>query len=318
MKRKKISVVILTYNSSRTIIKCLDSLENQSDKRFEVLIIDDDSTDDTLTLIKKNIINYSFKIRFFRNGQHNISRGRNIGIKNANTKIISILDSDAFAYKDWIKNILLEFKHNRVAVVSGDIIPAYTTNLSYANSIVYETIRDLTRKGVWKMEGGNFAFNRIKLNPHFNEKFKHCEDIEFFTRVGDEYKYRYNPKIKVEHVEKDTLKKYLKQQYEYGKWETLFSLTTKRDRRITSLIPSILILLTIILLFFHSGYLFLIPALSLLGALFIFFYKKLGIRFLPYLFLSLFIKISGWGVGVISGILTYLFNTKFIKYLKTQ
>lgn len=316
---KKISVVILTYNRKSTLIKCLKALNRQTVKDFEVLVVDDNSTDGTLLRVKQFQKIASFSICILNNGTHNISTGRNIGILSSKSKYIAFIDDDAYAHKDWIKNIILEFKDGKASVVYGDTIPVFRTNLSYSNSIVYETIRNLTRTGVWKIEGCNFAFDKTKLdNPYFNKKFKNCDDIEFFTRVGDKSKFRYNPKIKVKHEGRDTLKKYLSQQYEYGKWETLFSLTTKRDHRITSLAPSILILLTIILSCFHFGYLFLIPALSLSGSLFVFFYKKPKIYFLPYLFLSLFIKIIGWGTGVISGILIYIFNPKFIKYLKTN
>lgn len=52
MNKKSLSVVILTYNSCKTIGKCLRSLENQENKDFEILIVDDDSTDDTLKIVK--------------------------------------------------------------------------------------------------------------------------------------------------------------------------------------------------------------------------------------------------------------------------
>ncbi len=89
----KISVVIPVYNSSAFINKCMNSLYKQDFKKpFEIIIIDDASTDNTLEMIKKwNLLNISFFSLTLNSGP---STARNIGIKHAKGEYIYFLDAD--------------------------------------------------------------------------------------------------------------------------------------------------------------------------------------------------------------------------------
>lgn len=312
MKKKLLSVVVLTYNSSKTLSKCLQSLEDQLDKNFEVLIIDDDSTDNTLDIVKNFFSKSNISYKVLRNGAHSISKGRNIGIKSCKTKYITFLDSDAYAHKDWVKNIIYNFKKDKqLSVVGGDTLPVLTSKLSYANALVYETIRALTRKGLWKIEGGNSAFDIQKLKgKFFDEKFKHCEDVEFFSRIKEGHKIKHDSSIKIDHEHRDTLKKYFVQQYKYGTWELFFNFAKKQEIRWTAFIPSLLILSSIFLALVNPLFLFTIPLISLALSLFVWIYKKSQLKFLPYIFISFFFKIIGWGSGVIVGLIEVIFKSK--------
>ena len=75
-----ISVVVLTYNSGRTIEACLASLVTQVPLPDEVLLVDDDSTDDTVATACAVADRTGLTLRVLRNGSHNISRGRNLGL----------------------------------------------------------------------------------------------------------------------------------------------------------------------------------------------------------------------------------------------
>lgn len=68
-----LTVVILTYNSAATIEECLNSLVSQRYQDFDVIVVDDDSTDETLYMVSE----YSSRLRLTvtNNGSHNISRG---------------------------------------------------------------------------------------------------------------------------------------------------------------------------------------------------------------------------------------------------
>lgn len=306
MKRKKpfLSIVILTYNSSRTIEKCLNSLENQSNKNFEVLIVDDDSKDNTLDLIKKSLSKYPFKIKFFRNGAHNISRGRNIGIKNSKFRYVAFLDSDAYADKDWVKNILLSFKENKeVALVSGGEIQVFTNNFSKGVSINDRAINKLTST-FWKMRGGNCALDKEKLKGiYFNEKFLHNDESEFIYRLEKKFKWEYNKNLIIHHESRNTPLRFFTQIYKYGMWRIFFSFYSRKFRFV-DFYPSILILLTLILSLFSFYALLIIPLFSLLETIFVFFYMKSKLKFFPSIFFGWLIKNIGWGFGVLKGIIT--------------
>lgn len=79
---KKISIVIPAYNCEKYIVTCLESIYNQNYNEFEVIIIDDGSTDNTNKIIREYIKDkINFKLITISN--HGVSYARNIGIQNA-------------------------------------------------------------------------------------------------------------------------------------------------------------------------------------------------------------------------------------------
>lgn len=106
-QNKLISVVIPTFNSEKYIYKCISTVLNQTYKYFEIIIVDNSSSDDTLNII--NSFN-SDKIRIFNivnNG--NISKSRNVGIKNSNGLWIAFLDSDDYWEKNKLEFLIKKF-----------------------------------------------------------------------------------------------------------------------------------------------------------------------------------------------------------------
>ena len=89
-----ISIIIPTYNRAKLIERSLKSIEKQTLKNFEIIIIDNFSTDNTSSVIK------SFShlpIKYFVvDNNNNIARSRNFGINNSKEIIIAFLDSDDY------------------------------------------------------------------------------------------------------------------------------------------------------------------------------------------------------------------------------
>ncbi len=97
LKKSKplISIIIPTYNSEKTIKKTLNSIFNQTYKNFEIIIVDNSDTDETIKLIKQNF--YSKKIKIFKIKEKILNgRARNIGVNRSskNSDLISFCDSD--------------------------------------------------------------------------------------------------------------------------------------------------------------------------------------------------------------------------------
>ncbi len=106
-QKKLISVIIPTYNSEKYIYKCISSVLSQTYKNYEVIIIDNNSTDITLKIINSFNTN---KIKIFNvNNEGNISISRNLGIKNSNGSWISFLDSDDFWDKEKLNTLSKKF-----------------------------------------------------------------------------------------------------------------------------------------------------------------------------------------------------------------
>ena len=97
----KISVIIPVYNTEKYIKKCLRSLAKQRMQDFEVVIVNDGSTDNSKEVIhdciKENMIQ---NIRYFEKENGGLSDARNYGVKKANGKYLFFLDSDDYIDKD--------------------------------------------------------------------------------------------------------------------------------------------------------------------------------------------------------------------------
>ena len=112
-----LSVIVCCYKGEETIEKCLDSLCNQSynKKNYEVVIIDDDSIDNSAERIKTFIggrENGFPKIKYFKKLNEGLSVARNFGIENSSSELISFIDEDAKADKNFVKNVIKSFKTN--------------------------------------------------------------------------------------------------------------------------------------------------------------------------------------------------------------
>lgn len=98
----KISVIVPFYNSSNTIERCVDSILSQTYTNFEVLLVNDGSTDQSLSLIEKNYAKDK-RIRLIDKLHAGVSSARNLGLQKAQGDYIQFIDSD-----DYIEPTMLE------------------------------------------------------------------------------------------------------------------------------------------------------------------------------------------------------------------
>ena len=97
-----ISIIIPVYNTEKYIERCLRSILAQTYQQFEIIIVDDGSTDGSIEICKKYALKTS-KIKIVQIKNSGQSVARNVGIKNASGDYICFVDSD-----DWIDRLLLE------------------------------------------------------------------------------------------------------------------------------------------------------------------------------------------------------------------
>ncbi len=95
----KFSIIIPVYNVEKYIKKCLDSVFNQTEKDFEVIVVNDGTKDNSMEIVK----NYSVKI--INQANQGLSVARNNGVKKAKGEYIIFLDSDDYLEKDLLKEI---------------------------------------------------------------------------------------------------------------------------------------------------------------------------------------------------------------------
>jgi GT2 family glycosyltransferase len=120
-KNFQLSVIIVSYNSEKYINSCLSSLKNQSYKNFEIIIIDNNSSDKTLKYIEQTLGEDKYLL-LKQKENLGFATGNNIGIKYSNGKYICLLNPDVILEKDYINNAVEFFKNNdKVGSVSGKI-----------------------------------------------------------------------------------------------------------------------------------------------------------------------------------------------------
>lgn len=93
---KKVSIIIPAYNVEKYIPRTLESIKSQTFKDIEVIVINDGSTDNTLTIVKNFLKNVDFSYKIITQKNQGVSAARNRGIKEAKGKYICFLDGDDF------------------------------------------------------------------------------------------------------------------------------------------------------------------------------------------------------------------------------
>src|SRR6218665_1515018 len=95
------SIVIPLYNKEKWVTACINSILNQHFTDFELIIVDDGSTDKSLELVKNQFNDERIKI--IRQKNAGVSVARNTGIAHASYKYIAFMDADDYWHPDYLK-----------------------------------------------------------------------------------------------------------------------------------------------------------------------------------------------------------------------
>lgn len=99
----KVSIIIVNWNSKDYIKNCIDSLLNQTFQDFEIILVDNGSTDDSLEYVEKKYP----QISIIKNKKNlGFAAGNNIGIKNSSGKFIALFNQDAVTDKEWLYELV--------------------------------------------------------------------------------------------------------------------------------------------------------------------------------------------------------------------
>ena len=317
--RPALSVVVLTYNSASTIEACLESLVNQDFTDFETIIVDDDSTDTTLSLISK----YSSRLRLsvVQNGARNIPRGRNIGLRQSSADIVAFVDSDDAATRDWTQVIVSTF-HSRpdLALISGPFVQIYRTKTSQAIGLNDAMVQRLAGRGIMRFCTANCAINRKLLKGDiFDEDFRAAEDLELISRAQRHYAWSSIPAMKVKHTSRDSLTQYSKQMYLYG-FMKLYLGYRERSYRWIDFVPLALLIASVIAAAVLGSWwiLFAILPFSFLEALVVVIAHRCRPVIAMLTFPAWVTKNMSWSVGVGHGILSLAVRPEIRRQLRSK
>lgn len=112
-----VSIIIVNWNAIKYLESCITSLEGQNYKNFEIIMVDNDSSDGSVEYVEKNFS----KVRIIKNKLNvGFAEGNNIGIKNSTGDIIALFNPDAKAERNWLSTMVsLLQSSEKIAAVSG-------------------------------------------------------------------------------------------------------------------------------------------------------------------------------------------------------
>lgn len=129
----KVSIIIPVYNASKYIKNCLNSILAQTMSDYEIILIDDNSTDHSYDIMYTYAKNYPKIIKLIHNDQNSgPGKSRNIGVSLADGEYISFIDSDDYIAKDMIEKMYLGCKENGSQIARVNLKKMYKgIDLSY-------------------------------------------------------------------------------------------------------------------------------------------------------------------------------------------
>jgi len=267
--KPKVSLIISAYNARDDLQQCLSSLESQTCKDFEVIMVNDASTDTTHQFLDIYHRRTSLDLTIIHNKANlGVAGARNVGIRYAAGKIIAFTDADCIVDPLWISEVLKGYEHDGVVAVGGRILDADTAN-----------IWELTNKGhnfvankegyVTYIQGCNMSFLADTLKRHmFNDELKYGYEEKLLCDylVEENCRIYYNPRAVVYHKHRNTLKGIVKQKYLRGFSSVWYR---KKRRKFVMLKRHFLFLLALCLLPFSYMHPMLLIVLLSLFSLFI-------------------------------------------------
>lgn len=190
----KFSLIIPTYNRAYILWKTIQSVQSQALTDWELLIVDDGSTDDTKKLIRE--FQCDPRISYFAKNNGGASSARNIGLKHALGEIITYVDSDDQIFPDYLataEKYFFTHPHKLYAHANCHRILEYYDEdgllKGEKKSIAYETPPTLQDFYDWKLKPsiGTGFFHRNNIQPRWNESLKLLENLDFLMQLATYY-----------------------------------------------------------------------------------------------------------------------------------
>ncbi|MFZ5800042.1 MAG: glycosyltransferase family A protein [Candidatus Omnitrophota bacterium] len=192
-----VSIIIPTYNRKRHLSRCLESILCQKLLNFsyEILIIDDGSTDHTYEYLK-NFLDSKY-VRYFYQKNGGQAAARNTGIQNASGQILAFIDDDCIAHPTWLNNLLMAFQKNpNYDIIQGPYHYEKSPSLfyeatrylnDYANQIrVVDSSEFSERKEALYIGTGNLGIRKSFFTTHrlyFNVRLSPREDEGLYRNI---------------------------------------------------------------------------------------------------------------------------------------
>jgi len=234
-----LTVVIPTYNRKDILKKCLKALFTQTYpySNYEVIVIDDGSTDGTRKMVKTMINDSPCKLRYFKQENKGPAAARNVGIRKSEGEIILFIGDDIVVKYTFIEEHIKFHKEHRekIAVLGFTKWPPDLKVTSFMDFITergcqfgYSLIEDYKNVPYQFFYTSNISLPKevvLEIGMFDNDfPFGAMEDIEFGYRLmKNNYRMIYNPEAKAYHYHPTSLKMFSRRQFQVGCSALIFS-----------------------------------------------------------------------------------------------
>src|SRR5436309_5885335 len=221
----RISVVVCSYNGARTIGECIEALSKLDYSDYEVIIVDDGSTDATAAIVG-SYGDHGF--RLIRTENCGLGSARNTGMEAATGEIVAYIDDDAYPDPHWLKFLATTFMSTDHAAVGGPNIPPHGDGpiadcvANAPGGPIHVLISDREAEHI---PGCNMAFRKAALQAigGFDPQFRVAgDDVDVCWRIQEKgWTLGFSAAAVVWHHRRNSIRAYLRQQRGYGKAEAL-------------------------------------------------------------------------------------------------
>lgn len=218
----RISVAVCAHNAESTIGETLKTLQHLDYPDYEVVVVNDGSTDATLSVAQQ------FPVRVISTEQKGLSNARNVALQAATGEIVAYIDSDAYPDPHWLKHLSFTFAQTGYAGVGGpNILPLHDGEIAecVANAPGGPIHVLLSDREAEHIPGCNMAFRKSSLEAvgGFDTQFRSAgDDVDICWKLQEKgWNLGFSPAAVVWHHRRGSIWAYWKQQQGYGKAEAL-------------------------------------------------------------------------------------------------
>ncbi len=207
-----VSIIIPTYNRANMIMRAIESILQQSYSNFEIIVVDDGSTDNTREIIEELKQNTSgLNLRYFKKKNGGCASARNKGIDMATGDLIAFLDSDDVWMPQALESLVSALINTGADFVYSPAIeadPDGRESINYPVARGHPEIFAVEHFKNTNVRNGALLFRRsvFSKSGKFDEDLKYNEDSDFFQRVAIGCKAAYSDIPTVKHLHHKTNK----------------------------------------------------------------------------------------------------------------